>query len=91
MNIQAHNCKLIRSLSGMSQDDFANHIGLKTLTYWRVERGIRELNVSEFVKTQKLLYKSTHFLINAQEFFTTKLEDIEQLEPYVAGELDELE
>jgi len=89
----ANNIKTIREKRNLMQKDVALHIGVDKSTYSKIEKGLRELTVSELSKMAKLFNLTTDQIINYNENIIPKeivIEDkstLEQME--LIQQLDE--
>jgi transcriptional regulator with XRE-family HTH domain len=87
------NIKTIREQQGLLQKEVALHIGVDKSTYSKIEKGLREVTVSELQKLTKLFNLSTDQILNYDELTTPKeviIEDktvIEQMQ--LLEQLDE--
>jgi transcriptional regulator with XRE-family HTH domain len=60
----AENIKSIREENGLLQKDVATHIGVDKSTYSKIEKGTREVTVSELQKKAQLFNISLDQLVN---------------------------
>lgn len=89
----ANNIKTIREKQNLMQKEVALHIGVDKSTYSKIEKGLREVTVTELTKMAKLFNLSVDQIINYDENVKPKeivIEDkstLEQME--LIQQLDE--
>ncbi len=79
----ANNIKTIREKQNMMQKEVAIHIGVDKSTYSKIEKGTREVTVTELNKMSKLFKLSVDDIINYDENIKPKeivIEDKTSLE-----------
>jgi transcriptional regulator with XRE-family HTH domain len=92
MNL-ANNIKTIREKQNLMQKEVALHIGVDKSTYSKIEKGLRDVTVSELNKMAKLFNLTTDQIINYDDNIQPKeivIEDkstLEQME--LIQQLDE--
>ena len=89
----ANNIKTVREKQNLMQKEVALHIGVDKSTYSKIEKGLREVTVSELNKMAKLFNLTTDQIINYDDNMIPKeivMEDkstLEQME--LIQQLDE--
>jgi len=68
----SENIKLIREKLSLMQKEVAIHIGVDKSTYSKIEKGIREVTVTELNKMSKLFNLSVDEIINYDENIVPK-------------------